>query len=64
MSSKARITQHGNGVFGSGMHDFIMVDLELGERVAMCQDDEDCGFGALFDLSYEMYLKEEERNVG
>jgi hypothetical protein len=46
------ITGKGAGLFGSGMHDFILMDLELGERVAMWQDDEDCGFGALFDLQY------------
>lgn len=54
-----RVTQRGTGVFGNGMHDFILRDMELGERVAMAQDDEDCGYGALFDLSYEQYLAEE-----
>lgn len=39
------ITGKGPGLFSSGMHDFILRDLELGERVAMAQDAEDCGFG-------------------
>jgi hypothetical protein len=36
--------------YGSGMHDFILRELEVGTRVAMAEDDEACGFGPLFDL--------------
>jgi hypothetical protein len=45
-------------IYGSGMHDFILRELEIGTRAAMAEDDEACGFGALFDLSFEMYLRE------
>ncbi len=59
MTPKARITQRGwGGLFGSGMHDFILRELEVGERVTLAQDSEDVGFGALFDLQYEAYLRE------
>lgn len=55
---RAHVTQGSYaGLFGSAMHDFILEDLELGERVALAQDDEDCGFGALFDLSYGEYVE-------
>lgn len=48
------------GLYGNGMHDFVMRELEVGWRVAAAEDDEACGFGPLFDLSYEEYLKREE----
>lgn len=44
------------GVYGPGMHGFVLMELELGTRVAMAQDAEDNGFGALFDLSYAEYM--------
>lgn len=45
------------GVYGSGMHDFIVRECEVGTRVATAEDDELCGFGPLFALHYEMWLK-------
>ena len=41
------------GLYGSGMHDFILMELELGNRVAMAQDDEDCGYGILLDMALD-----------
>lgn len=48
------------GLYGSGMHDFILDEMELGTRVAMALDSEACGWSALDNLSYELYLKEQE----
>lgn len=48
------------GLYGNGMHDFVMSELEVGRRVAMAQDSEDCGWSALMDLSYELYCREQE----
>lgn len=44
------------GLYGNGMHDFILTEMEVGTRVAMAQDSEDCGFGAIFDLQYQEYV--------
>jgi hypothetical protein len=38
------------GLYGHGMHDFIVRECEVGTRVALAEDDEACGFGPLFDL--------------
>lgn len=48
----------GVGLYNNAMHQFILDEMELGTRVAMYLDNEACGFGALFDLSYELYMKE------
>jgi hypothetical protein len=48
----------GIGLCTNAMHQFILDEMELGTRVAMALDDEACGFGPLFDLSYELYMKE------
>jgi hypothetical protein len=40
------------------MHGFILDEIELGTRVAMAIENEALGFGPLFDLSYELYMKE------
>lgn len=37
-------------LYGQGMHDFVLRELELGTRAALCEDDEACGFGPLFDV--------------
>jgi hypothetical protein len=34
-------------LYGRGMHDFVMTEIELGKRVVLAQDMEDCGFSAL-----------------
>lgn len=44
-------TGKGPGLFGKGMHDFILDDMELGERVAMCLDNEQC-WGAAITLMF------------
>jgi hypothetical protein len=44
-------------LYGQGMHDFIIDEMELGKRVALCQDSEDCGWSALNDLQYEEWVK-------
>lgn len=43
------------------MHQFILDEMELGTRVANSFEDEAQGFGALFDLSYQLYVEQEER---
>lgn len=48
------------GLYSPGMHDFVLREMELGKRVAACQDAEDCGFGALFDLDYAEYIRAHE----
>jgi hypothetical protein len=50
-------------LYGPGMHDFIMREMEVGTRVAMAEDLEACGFGVLFDLSYAEWCAEHELRV-
>lgn len=45
------------GLYGHGMHDFILRECEIGLRAAMCEDSEACGFDAIFDLLYEEYCR-------
>jgi hypothetical protein len=42
------------------MHDFIIREIEIGTRAAICEDSEACGYGALFDLSYAEYVRQSE----
>lgn len=42
-----------HGLYGPGMHDYIVREIEIGTRAASAQDAEDCGFSALLDLIYE-----------
>ena len=48
------------GLYNNSMDQFIRDELELGTRVARALDDEACGFGPLFDLSYRLYMEEQE----
>lgn len=48
------------GLYSKGMHDFILMEAELGHRAASAQDSEDAGWSALMDLSYEMYCREHD----
>lgn len=48
------------GLYNNSMDQFIRDELELGTRVAQALDDEACGFGPLFDLSYRLYMEAEE----
>lgn len=47
------------GLYNNSMDQFIRDELELGTRVAQALDDEACGFGPLFDLSYRLYMEAE-----
>lgn len=47
----------GVGLYGHGMHEFILRECEVGTRVAYAEDDETCGFGPLFDLRYETWAR-------
>jgi hypothetical protein len=40
------------GLYGQGMHDFIIREIEIGQRAALFEDMETCGDSALDDLSY------------
>lgn len=51
------------GLYGSGMHDFILMEAELGIRVAMAQDSEDCGFGPFWDELARQELGEASRQM-
>lgn len=42
-------------LYSHQMHDFVLRELEVGTRVALGEDDEACGFGALFDLRVELW---------
>lgn len=44
-------------LYGNGMHDFLLRELEIGRRAAMVEDSERCGWSALDDLSYEEYVR-------
>lgn len=50
------------GLYTKAMHDFILDEMELGTRVAKALDDEFQGFGPLFDLQYEGYMRKEQEN--
>lgn len=47
------------GLHHNGMHDFVLMEAELGTRVAMFQDSEDSGWSALHDESYLQYCARE-----
>jgi hypothetical protein len=40
------------GLYGSGMHDFVLREYEIGRRAAAAEDAEQCGYGALADLDF------------
>ena len=46
------------GLHHNGMHNFILDELELGTRVALAIDMESLGYGPLFDLQYEIYMRD------
>lgn len=49
------------GLYGAGMHDFILRELEVGTRVAMAEDNEACGFGPLFDVQYMEWVQQQKQ---
>ncbi len=44
---------------GNAMHDYVLLEVEMGTRVAACQDAEDVGMGALLDESFLWYCAKE-----
>lgn len=40
----------------NGVHDFLMTELELGERVTMALENEACGFGPWFDMLFDWWV--------
>lgn len=41
-----------HGLYGNGMHDFIVREFEIGQRAALNEDSERVGTGPLLDLDY------------
>lgn len=50
------------GLYNNSMDQFTRDELELGTRVAMALDNEACGFGPLFDLQYDEYVRKDQVN--
>jgi hypothetical protein len=51
------------GLHSTGMHFWILDEALMGKRVAHCLDNENnAGWSALMDLSYEQYCREQERD--
>ena len=48
------------GLYGSTMHEFILIELELGTRVAKAQDAEDCRMGVWVDISYLEWARKQD----
>lgn len=44
------------GLYSTGMHSYVMRELELGRRAAACEDSEMCGLGEWVDVSFKAYL--------
>ena len=42
-------------LYGHGMHDFVLRELEIGKRATAAEDNEHCGWSALDDLDYAAY---------
>ncbi len=51
------------GLYGKGMHDFILRELEVGFRVASAEDSEYCGFGPLIDYMFMEDMKNSNDSV-
>lgn len=52
----------GKGLYGSGMHDFVLAEMEMGDRVARCLDDADQRpLGWLEDIHYAEDMARERR---
>ena len=49
------------GLHSNGMHEWIITEFELGQRVAHCQDCEIAGWSALMDLSYTQWVLEDKQ---
>jgi hypothetical protein len=47
------------GLYGSGMHDFVITEAELGNRVALYADEADLDpMACYFDIKYQQYERE------
>ena len=54
----------GLGIYGNGMHLFVLRELEIGARAATYEDSEHCGWSALDDLSFtEYWLARKDSNL-
>lgn len=49
----------GVGLYGKGMHEFVLREAEVGKRVAAAEDNEACGWSAIDDLQYLAWCKEQ-----
>jgi hypothetical protein len=54
---RSRNLEYVGGLHANGMHDFILLEAEVGFRVALAQDSEDSGWSALSDMSYLEYVR-------
>lgn len=48
------------GIYGPGMHDFVLRELEIGFRAAVYEDMEAAGFSALDDVALIESMKQQE----
>jgi hypothetical protein len=44
-------------LYGHGMHEFVLRELEIGTRAARYEDSERCGWSALDDLHYAEWVR-------
>lgn len=47
-------------LYSTGMHDFVVREIEVGYRVALAEDMEREGFGVWIDLSLVQYMRDRE----
>lgn len=47
------------GLHHNGMHDYVLRELEIGTRAAMCEDSEQCGWNAINDLQYSEWCRQQ-----
>lgn len=48
------------GLYSTGIHEYVLREIEIGPRAARCEEDEACGYGPLFDQLYESYVAAEK----
>lgn len=59
-----RFSKFGEG-HGAGVHDLIIEEIELSERVSLALDDENnCGWSAIDTLCYLEYMRQQEDTNG
>ena len=50
------------GLYGHGMHDFILREIEIGKRAAACEDSEwNAGWSAIDDLLYSRWMEQDKK---